>query len=127
MNDLLDAVEKEKNDRFCKPWTKLDKGSKLNRITLFIQDEVEKNELDGSETKQLKKLLVHLCHTGVLSKTNDVDYSNETYQIISIKNLMYDENKKTYSFDLPKKTVKPTAKSKSKIDRHFSRSKENKK
>ena len=31
----------------------------------------------------------------------------------------------TYDFNLPKKVVKPTSKSKSKIDRHFSRSKEN--
>ena len=55
-----------------------------------------------------------------------MEYSDEIYEIISIKNLIYDENKKSYSFKLPKKVVKPTAKSKSKIDRHFSRSKDNK-
>ena len=127
MNDLLDAVEKEKNNRFCKSWTKLDKGSKINRITIFIKEEADKNELNEEESKSLRKLLYHLCSTGSLNKINDVEYSLETFLIISIKNLKYDGKKKTYSFDLPKKTVKPTAKSKSKIDRHFSRSKENKK
>jgi len=127
MQSIIDAVEKEKNDRFQKPWTKLDKGSKLNRLTLFIESEVSDKELSEDSQKKLKKLLFHVCDNGSLNKVNDVEYSEETYEIISIKNLIYDENKKSYSFNLPKKVLKPTAKSKSKIDRHFSRSKENKK
>ena len=126
MQSIIDAVEKEKNDRFQKPWTKLDKGSKLNRLTLFIENESVEKELGEDGKKKLKKLLFHVCDNGSLNKVNDVEYSDETYEIISIKNLIYDENKKSYSFNLPKKVLKPTAKSKSKIVRHFSRSKENK-
>ena len=126
METLLDAIEKEKNDRFQKTWTKLDKGSKLNRLSIFINSESEKNELDEDETKKLKKLLFHICENGSLNKAGDVDYSDEIYEIVSIKNLNYDEEKRNYSFNLPKKTVKPASKSKSNIDRHFSRSKENK-
>jgi len=126
MQNIIDAVEKEKKDRFQKLWTKLDKGSKLNRLTLFIENESVEKNLDEDGKKKLKKLLFHVCDNGSLNKVNDVEYSDETYEIISIKNLIYDENKKTYSFNLPKKVLKPTAKSKSKIDRHFSRSKENK-
>ena len=126
MQSIIDAVEKEKENRFKKQWTKLDKGSKLNRLTLFIENEVSDKELSEEAQKKLKKLLFHVCENGSLNKVNDVEYSEETYEIISIKNLIYDENKKSYSFNLPKKVVKPTAKSKSKIDRHFSRSKENK-
>ena len=126
MQSIIDAVEKEKDNRFQKSWTKLDKGSKLNRLTLFIESEVVDKELSEDSQKKLKKLLFHVCENGSLNKVNDVEYSEETYEIVSIKNLIYDENKKSYSFNLPKKVVKPTAKSKSKIDRHFSRSKENK-
>lgn len=126
MQNIIDAVEKEKENRFKKSWAKLDKGSKLNRLTLFIESEVADKELSEEAQKKLKKLLFHVCENGSLNKVNDVEYSEETYEIISIKNLIYDENKKSYSFNLPKKVVKPTAKSKSKIDRHFSRSKENK-
>ena len=32
MDELLNAVEKEKNNRFQRLWTKLDKGSKLDRL-----------------------------------------------------------------------------------------------
>ena len=126
MQDIIDAVEKEKNNRFQKSWTKLDKGSKLNHLTLFIEKECEDKNLNEEGKKKLKKLLFHVCENGSLNKVNDVEYSDETYEIISIKNLIYDEDKKSYSFNLPKKVLKPTAKSKSKIDRHFSRSKENK-
>lgn len=126
MQDIIDAVEKEKNNRFQKSWVKLDKGSKLNRLSLFIEKESEDKELSEDSQKKLKKLLFHVCENGSLNKVNDVEYSDETYEIISIKNLIYDEDKKSYSFNLPKKVLKPTAKSKSKIDRHFSRSKENK-
>ena len=42
MEALINAVNKEKNARFKKSWTKLDKGSKLNRILIFIQEEKEK-------------------------------------------------------------------------------------
>lgn len=126
MQDIINAVEKEKDNRFQKSWTKLDKGSKFNRLTLFIEKETEDKELSEDSQKKLKKLLFHVCENGSLNKVNDVEYSDETYEIISIKNLIYDEDKKSYSFNLPKKILKPAAKSKSKIDRHFSRSKENK-
>tara|TARA_Y100001970_G_scaffold283842_1_gene399948 strand:+ start:1941 stop:2324 length:384 start_codon:yes stop_codon:yes gene_type:complete len=127
MQDIIDAVEKEKDNRFQKSWVKLDKGSKLNRLTHFIENETANKNLNEEGEKKLKKLLFHFCENGSLNKVNDVEYCDETYEIISIKNLIYDENKKSYSFKLPKKVVKPTAKSKSKIDRHFSRSKDNKK
>ena len=39
----------------------------------------------------------------------------------------YDEEKAVYSFQLPKKQVKAVSKSKSNVERHFSRSKDNKK
>jgi len=126
MQSIIEVVEKEKDNRFQKTWTKLDKGSKLNRLTLFIESEVENKELSKDNQKKLKKLLFHVCENGSLNKVNDVEYNEEICEIVGIKNLIYDENKKSYSFNLPKKVVKPTAKSKSKIDRHFSRSKENK-
>ena len=127
MEELLDAVEKEKNNRFHKSWTKLDKGSKLNRLSLFIEEQTEINDLSESEIKKLKKLLFHLCETGSLNKLGDIEYSDETYYIISIKNLKYNKEKNSYSFEGSKKTIKPVTKSKSNIDRHFSRSKDNKK
>ena len=126
MDELIEVIENEKNKRFNRPWTKLDKGSKLNRILIFIKEEKEKNDLNEEESKKLKKLLFHSCDNGLLNKVGDVEYEENEKKIIFIKNLIYGENDKKYSFNLPKKIIKPSSKSKSNIDRHFSRSKENK-
>ena len=127
MEDLLKAVDSEKNTRFTKSWAKLERGNKLNRINEFIESEKNKNELNDEEYLKLQELVTGLFDKSVFSKSSDVEYSEKEAKIISIKNLIYDDNTKSYSFNLPKKLVKPTQKSKSKIDRHFSRSKENKK
>ena len=126
MDDLLKKLEAEKELRFKKPWAKLEKGNKLNRLNLYIEQETKEKELSEDTGKKLKKLLHTIFEKGILSKSSEIEYCNETCKIISIKNLVYDEDKNEYNFNLPKKVVKPTTKSKSKIDRHFSRSKENK-
>tara|TARA_Y100000389_G_scaffold19257_1_gene16711 strand:- start:684 stop:1064 length:381 start_codon:yes stop_codon:yes gene_type:complete len=126
MDDLLKKLEAEKELRFKKTWTKLEKGNKLNRLNLYIEHETKEKELSEDTSKKLKKLLHTIFEKGILSKSSEIEYCNETCKIISIKNLVYDEDKNEYNFNLPKKVIKPTTKSKSKIDRHFSRSKENK-
>ena len=85
MEELLDAVEKEKNNRFHKSWTKLDKGSKLNRLSLFIEEQTEINDLSESEIKKLKKLLFHLCETGSLNKLGDIEYSDNFFRSLFLK------------------------------------------
>jgi len=127
MEDLLSAVESEKKNRFTKSWSKLERGNKLNRLNDFIDSEKEKNKLDDEEYSKLQVLLTDLFEKSVFSKSSEVEYSEQESKIISITNLIYDQETKTYSFNLPKKIMKPSTKSKSKIDRHFSRSKENKK
>lgn len=126
MDDLLKKLESEKEERFKKPWAKLEKGNKLNRLNLYIGDEISEKELNEDTIKKLKKLLHTIFEKGILSKSSEIEYCNETCKILNIKNLVYDEDKNEYNFNLHKKVVKPTTKSKSKIDRHFSRSKENK-
>ncbi len=127
MDDLLKIVESEKDNRFLKKWTKLEKRDKLNRLELFISDEVEKNSLDEKQKEALEVLLIGLFKKNNLSKCIDIEYCTKDTKIISIKNLIYNPDDKTYTFNIPKKIVKPVSKSKSNIDRHFSRSKENKK
>tara|TARA_B110000858_G_scaffold197945_1_gene261649 strand:+ start:1822 stop:2205 length:384 start_codon:yes stop_codon:yes gene_type:complete len=127
MEDLLKAIDVEKQNRFTKSWSKLERGTKLNRLNDFIESEKEKKELNDKEHQDLQTLLTDLFEKSVFSKSKEIDYCEKETKIIAINNLIYDEETKTYSFNLPKKLVKPASKSKSKIDRHFSRSKENKK
>jgi len=127
MDDLFIAIDSEKQTRFTKSWAKLERGNKLNRMNEFIESEKEKRELNDDEYKQLQQLLIGLFNKAAFSKSSEIDYCDKETKIISIVNLKYDTETKKYFFNLPKKLVKPTPKSKSNIDRHFSRSKDNKK
>ena len=124
MDELLQL---ETQNRFKNPWSKLDKGTKLNRIGLFVKKEKIKNELSDKQEAELKELLFRIINTGELNKISEITYSIEDLEITEIKNLLYDSKTKKYSYNNVKKKKKPeTSKSKSNIDRHFSRSKEKK-
>ena len=125
MDDLLKKLESEKENRFKKPWPKLEKGNKLNRLNLYIEKEILEKDLSEESSKKLKKLLNNIFEKGILSKSSEIKYCIDSASIININNLKYDDTSDKYSFNLPKKTVKQSNKSKSKVDRHFSRSKEN--
>ena len=116
--------EKELQKARCqKPWNKLDKGIKLNRLLIFIKQESASKSLTDSQEKQLKTLLFHLCENNGLSKSNHVAYNPETMEIESISLIDYNETTHKYSV---KKTVyksKGISKSKSNIEKHLSRTK----
>ncbi len=126
MDDLINAIDKEKENRFQKPWPKLDKGSKLNRILIFIKMEKTNRGLNDSQEKQLKILLYQLCETNAINKITDVNYSEESNQIETIHNLVFNEENKKYSYNYPEKKTKASTKSKTNVERHFNRSKTNK-
>ena len=126
MEDIFQEIEKEKEERFKKSWSKLDKGTKLNRISLFIK--MQKSELgfDDSIEKQLKDLLYRLCESGALNKVNEIEYCNKTYQILKIKNLEFNDSTGKYHYKKVEKKKTNISKSKSNIEKHLSRSKTNK-
>ena len=129
MERLMEGIDQEKDNRFKLPWLKLDKGSKLNRLHLFIKKEKIRLELDDNEEKQLKNLVLNLFNSSSLNKSSEIDYCQEEYEIKSIKNLNYDikSRKFNYSVEKKKKYENGGTKSKTNIEKHFSRSKENKK
>jgi len=126
MELLFEGIEKEKEERFRTTWSKLDKGSKLNRIHLFIKKDKIEKELDDNQEKQMKTLLLNLFNSGSLNKSSNVEYCQETYEILNIKNLIFDEDTHKYEIALQVKKRKSEGKSKSNIERHFNRSNETK-
>ena len=126
MEVLFEGIEKEKEERFRTTWSKLDKGSKLNRIHLFIKKEKIEKELDDNQEKQIKTLLLNLFNSGSLNKSSNVEYCQETYEILNIKNFIFDEDTRKYEIIAQVKKRKTEGKSKSNIERHFNRSNETK-
>lgn len=114
-------ADKESKKRFCLKWTKLDNGSKLNRITHYIKlEKIDKNLSDAKE-RELKILLTQLFKCGHLNRSTDVDYDVEHCRIKNINNLSYSKEDQTYSFKTPKvKRSKSSGKgSRSRVERHF--------
>lgn len=130
MDRLIEGIDNEKGNRFKVTWLKLDKGSKLNRIHLFIKKEKIRLELDDNEEKQFKNLVLNLFNSGSLNKSSEIEYCQDEYEIKNIKNLIIDEEKRKFSFSSVQKKKKSEhggTKSKTNIEKHFNRSKENKK
>jgi len=122
MEDIFQEMDKETGERFDKSWSKLDKGSKLNRILLFVKLKKSEEQLNDNQEKQLKTLLYQLCESGALNKSSEVEYCNETCQIKNIKNLEFYEDTRKYTFKKIEKK-KNISKSKTNIEKHLNRSK----
>lgn len=118
MDDLLDAISKEQQNRFNKPWNKLDKGLKLNRINEYVDN----YKCDDDDKIKLKDLLIKSLNNNAL-KNEHVEYDQNTSNILNIKNLSYEND--TFSIVNIVKKSKPKMRSKTKtnIERHFNRSK----
>ena len=124
MNQLINTIDKEKDNRFKKTWLRLDKGSRLNRITLYTSQMNEIHDLDENTTKQLRTLLSQLFDAGILNKNKEIDYSSEEGIIVNIKNLHFNEETQKFIFVKDTKKLKSSpSKSKSNIERHFNRKK----
>lgn len=119
MDELLDAISKEQENRFNKPWNKLDKGLKLNRINNYV----DTYECTEEKRKELKLLLLKIFNTNIL-KNDHIVYDQEENIIKNIKILIFKDDKFELTTKINVKN-KPKNKSKTKtnIERHFNRSK----
>ncbi len=127
MEELFKKIDQEKENRFKKQWTKLDKGSKLNRLLVFIKMQKIEHNLSDATENQLKTLLIQLHNSNLLTKSTDIEYDIEKSEIISITNLNYDEETNKYTFVKTdkKNTNKTPSSQNSNIERHFYRKKSN--
>ena len=125
-SNVEELMDEELKNRFNHPWIRLDRGSKMNRIYLFVKHEKINNLLNDKQENKLRELLIHVLDSNGLNRNSEIEYSEDEAVIKSIKELTYDNDSKTYSYILKKKKKIEVSKSKSNIDRHFNKSKENK-
>lgn len=120
---MKEILNKEKKSIFFKPWNKLDNGLKLNRLQKYIEIEKEIKNLSENETKKLSKLLLTNLENGKINKLSEIKYDTNKGEISEIKNLIYCEETKKYSFKIKESKPKTTTKSKTNIERLLSRKK----
>jgi len=115
MNNLLDN---EINNIFNRPWNKLEKGLRINRVNIYIEDVLkEKYTMGVAELVKLKKLLTNCLSKGGLSKNTEVNYDKDTGKIKDIRILLYSEEKRQFSLKIETKKVKSTSRSKSNVEK----------
>ena len=105
------------DSRFAQPWNKLEKGSKMNRILVFVQSQKTENGLTDNQTKELKNLLFKACENGLFNKISDVKYNEEIGEIESFKHLEFNESSKKYKLKTGGTKNRSVSKSRSNIDR----------
>jgi len=116
-DEIEDIVKEDPNKRFMKPWNKLEKGMKLNRIIQFVETETDEKELSVDQSKELKNILFRACDSGLLNKLTEVNYNEEEACIISFKSLEFNEETNKYKIKTVSSKHRPNTKSKSNIDR----------
>ena len=87
--NLVSFLETNANDAFRRPWHRLERGLRLNRIRLFISSEKSKLNLSEADTDYLTNLLHKSLDKKLLNSKSAVVYSVDAQEIQEIKGLVY--------------------------------------
>ena len=87
--NLVSFLETNANDAFRRPWHRLERGLRLNRIRLFMSSEKSKLNLSEADTDYLTNLLHKSLDKKLLNSKSAVVYSVDAQEIQEIKGLVY--------------------------------------
>ena len=90
--NLQRLLDSEATTAYKKPWHRLERGLRINRIRIFCQDMMEKRKLKQTETDALFSLLLKALDKKTLNSKTAVIYDMETEKITEIKHLVMHEN-----------------------------------
>ena len=87
--NLVSFLDTNASDAFRRPWHRLERGLRLNRIRLFIASEKTKLNLSDPDTDYLTNLLHKSLDKKLLNSKSAVVYNVEAQEIQEIKGLVY--------------------------------------
>ena len=85
---LQQMIAHEAGSAFKKPWHRLERGLRMNRIRAFVQDLAEKRSFKESEKQALLSLLMKSLDKKLLNSKTSVEYDPEEESIKEIKPLV---------------------------------------
>lgn len=97
-DNISQFLEKEKKINSKKPWTRLQKSSKMDKLKTFANDYSKQKELSKIQSKKLLEFLISSLEKKKLQRTKDIVYDSKTGLIKSIPGLSV--NKSTNKFTL---------------------------
>jgi hypothetical protein len=101
-------LEKEKKNNQNKPWSKLGKNQKIQKLTEYIKKITKKHNFTNEEHEILHEYLIKCIDRKKLQRVKDVSYDVKTGKIKSIPSLIFDKTKRKF-------TLKKTDKHKSSL------------
>ena len=93
--NLNDFLEKEKILNKKKPWNKLCKGNKIQKLNDYINSYCKENKISDIKKEILREYLHKCLDRKKLQRVKDINYNKETGEIISIPGLTFQKNKFT--------------------------------
>jgi len=108
MNESLqELLKRESEVAFKKPWHRLERGMRLNRLRLFVDSMKDNKGLQEEEATALLTLLTKSLDKKFLNSKNAVIYDIENEKILEIKNLvMHQKADASYIFQLLEKPLR---------------------
>jgi hypothetical protein len=106
---LQELLNKESEIAFKKPWHRLERGMRLNRIRLYTEYMKDMKGFKEEETLILLQILTKSLDKKLLNSKNSVVYDTTTERILEIKNLvMHQKADGSYVFQLLDKPIRNT-------------------
>ena len=94
-DNLLDFLTKESELNILKPWNKLGKGTKIKKLSSFIDRYSIDNKLSQNKKILLKDYLLKCLERRKLQRVKDIIYDKKTGIIKNIPGLLFQKNKFT--------------------------------
>jgi hypothetical protein len=94
---LSNYLENESTANKKENWSKLDKTQKIKKLTMHVDDILEKKfKLSSDETSKCQKYLLKCLERKALSKVKDVIYDKDNGAITNIPNLHFDNVERVF-------------------------------
>jgi len=113
--EINDFLMNEMMNNKKQSWNKLSKTEKIKKLNHYISNNLnEKHELNTTEKQQIKAYVISLLDRKKLIKNSDVNYNEESGEIVEIHALEFNESSRKFTLNNkkpePKKTSKKTTK-----------------
>ncbi len=76
-------------DAFTRPWHRLERGMRLNRLRKFVEEEAQRFQLSDADKGELFTMLTKSLDKKQLNSKSIVNYDTEQQKILEIKGLNF--------------------------------------
>ena len=88
-DNFMKFLSTSSNDAFTRPWHRLERGMRLNRLRSFTDEEAERFQFTEDDKAAMFQVLVKALDKKQLNSKSIVNYDHEKGKILEIKGLTF--------------------------------------